>query len=658
MNDTDPSLLDTILGFGVILIFLIAVGWLAGRILGVRRGLGRATLAGLIGFAAGWIFIAVEYGDTDIEIDDVSDLAGLGIGFLGYVLMVTLLSSVVLDALFRPRAGKRRLRIPHPFRALRERLAAVARLRQIADAARRSGLVGRRMTSPASLATPEGARALRLTLEQSGGMLVKFGQIASTREDLLPPVVTEELANLRASVPGLPADVVREVIESELGAPVSDTFAEFDESPLAAASIGVTHRARLRDGRRVIVKVQRPGIEESIDRDGRVLVWAATQLEGRSESAARLGVAELARELVVGIKAELDFTREAANNRMMREARSDDPGVAFPEIFADYTTRRVLVMEEVVGASVADADAVAATGVPPATLAEHLYGSFLNQVLQDGVYHADPHPGNVLIGDDGTMSFIDYGAVGHLDPVTLEGLQQMALGFTLRDPSLLARGVRRIAGAKGEELDIASMEFDVGVVLTDVQGGGFDPGALSEILRVLERHGVGAPRALTVLARAVLTLDGTLRLLDPEFRMGPATQTRMSRMVTEAELNPRDQLLREAARATPVLRALPQLTEDLALQARAGRLTMRVDRFSGPDGRRVDRWISQILFTVIGVMGLIGSGILLLAAGLLPNEPVAAYLRIIGFVGLLLSTAMQMRVVAHILRRSDPKDPF
>jgi ubiquinone biosynthesis protein len=489
-------------------------------------------------------------------------------------------------------------------------------------------------------------------------MLVKFGQIASTRDDLLPAVITDELAELRSSVPGLPFTVVRSVVETELGAPLDSIFTSFDEEPLAAASIGVTHRAVLRDGRRVIVKVQRPGVEESVAIDGRVLIGGARNLERRSAAARRVGVVGLARELVSGITEELDFTREASNNAAMRRARVGDEGVDIPEIYADLTTRRMLVMDEVVGTSVSDQSAVDACGVSRAQLAKNLLDSFLSQILTDGVYHADPHPGNVLVDRHGTLWFIDFGAVGWIDPVTLEGLQQMALGFTLRDPSVLARAVRRVAGQAGESIDITSLEFDLGVVLTTLQGGGFDPAAISEIIRVLDRHGVGAPPSLTILARAILTLDGTLRALDPDFRMGPSAQERMGEIVSHQDLDPRDQLTRELVRALPILRSMPQVTEDLALQARSGRLTLRIDRFSGSDGHRVEHWLNRILFTVIGVVGLVGSALVLIAGGLAANDTVANPMRLIGFVGLFLSAAMMMRVVAQILARRDDDDPF
>ena len=658
MIQSQGSIWDLIVTVSVVFLGSLFMGWLSARILDVRRGRLRSLAAGVIGFFGGLALLALQIqGNVEIDFENDSNATLLlVITWLGYALIVSLVASLVIDAMLRPRRG--RSGFPRPIRAIKARIAVTRRLTHIARIARKNGLIGRRLASRSELLSPETARALRLTLEESGGMLVKFGQIASTRDDLLPPVITEELAELRSSVPGLPFATVRSVVEEELGAPLDAIFTSFDEHPLAAASIGVTHRAVLRDGRRVIVKVQRPDVEESVAIDGRVLIGGARSLERRSAAAKRVGVLGLARELVAGITEELDFTREAANNAAMRRARATDEGVDLPEIYADMTTKRVLVMDEVAGAPVSDQAAVDACGAPRAELARHLMDSFLSQTLADGVYHADPHPGNVMVDSTGTLWFIDFGAVGWIDPVTLEGLQQMALGFTLRDPSVLARAVRRVAGQAGESIDISSLEFDLGVVLTTLQGGGFDPAAISEIIRVLDRHGVGAPPSLTILARAILTLDGTLRALDPDFRMGPAAQERMGEIVAHQELDPRDQLTRELVRALPILRSMPQVGEDLALQARNGRLTLRIDRYSGPDGHRVEHWINRILFTTVGVIGLLGSGLVLIAGGLSANDTVANPLRIIGFVGLFLSAAMMMRVVAQILARRDDDDPF
>ena len=636
-------------------LFLFAMAWITGRLLGVKRGFWRAFFAGLIGLFAGLALVYAQFGDLE-QIEDPADLLKLGSGFLGYVLLITMLASIVFEAILRPRHGRRRrLRLPHPLRWIAAKFALLQRLWQIGMAARRHGLVGRKYASRAALASPEGAHALRLTLEECGGMFVKFGQIAAGRDDLLPTTITGERGELRSSVTALPPDVVHAVLRGELGDAESTTFSSFDDTALAAASIGVTHRAVLADGRDVIVKIQRPRIDEIVERDGRVLLWGARQLERGSDSARSLGIVDLCQELLNSVTEELDFRREAANNAAMRRHRDQVPGVDYPQVFEDLTTRRMLVMEEVAGRSVSDPGAVAAVEIPPQELADRLLRSFLDQVLQDGVYHADPHPGNVLIDDAGVLWFIDYGAVGHLDPITIEALQQMAIGFTLRDPGMLARAVRRMAGGAGESLDIPSLEFDMGQVLAQVEGGGFGPAAIAEVVHVLRRHEVKVPTALTVLGRSAVTMEGTLRVISPGYRMAEETQRLVKAEPPSG--GARGIAQQELLRALPALRPLPQLTEDVALQLRSGRLGVQIERYAGGDRVQVDAWLDRILWAAMGMVGLIGSGLLLIAASLVPPEDGSGmYLRVIGFVGLVASSAMQMRTVARVLQRRSPDD--
>lgn len=635
-------------------LFLLAIGWLTTRLLGVRRGFWRSLFAGLVGLLAGYILVVVQYGDIE-QLNELSDLPRLGFGFIGYVLLVTMITSVVLEAVLRPRDRRRRRhRLPRPFRWIRAKFALAQRVWDIGMAARRHGLVGRKYASKARLTSPEGARALRLTLEDCGGMFVKFGQIAAGRDDLLPATVTAELGELRSAVKPLPIETVREQLTQEFGDRYQSMFETFDDEPLAAASVGVTHRATLPGGRRVIVKIQRPQIDEIVERDGRVLLWGARQLERGSESARSLGLVDLARELLRSVSEELDFRREAANNAAMRRNRASDEGIGIPMVDQSLTTRRILVMDEVQAVSVADTAAVARAPVPRRELADRLLRSFLGQVLNDGVYHADPHPGNILIDEQGTLWFIDFGAVGHIDPITLEALQQMAIGFTLRDPGLLARSVRRIVGGSGQDLDMPSLEYDMGQVLGDIEGAGFGPAAISQVIRVLQRHSIKAPRTLTVLGRAAVTIEGTLRDLAPGYRMAQAAQQLVTADDTVAGSG-RDLAMKELTRALPSLRPLPQLTEDVALQLRAGRLSLRVSTLDGPDGLIVERLLDRVLWAALSVAGLLGSAVLLLAGQFNVDSLVSVYLRYIGFGGLVVSSAMQMRAVARLLnRRLDP----
>jgi ubiquinone biosynthesis protein len=307
--------------------------------------------------------------------------------------------AIALDVITRSTRRRHRSRrsLRHPARAVRSVLAPLSRFRELVGNARRENLLHVRYRTPAALASPDLARRVRLVLERSGGMFIKFGQIAATRSDLLPVTLTSERAHLQANVAPIPPEEVQAVLAAELDEPPEKAFASFDVEPLAAASIGQAHRATLHDGRPVIVKVQRPGLEELVRRDGAVLSFVARQLQGRVESARRIGVRALADELIRSIEAELDYGREVMAGERLRENLGDDGGVRIPVVYPTLSSQRMLVMDEVVGRSVADAAAMDAVPIARSELARRLLASFLQQILRDGYYHADPHPGNVLV---------------------------------------------------------------------------------------------------------------------------------------------------------------------------------------------------------------------------------------------------------------------
>ena len=309
-------------------------------------------------------------------------------------------------------------------------------------------------------------------------------------------------------------------------------------------------------------------------------------------------------------------------------------------------------MEEVQGRPVSDVDALDRSPVPRHELARRLLRAFLDQVLSGGIYHADPHPGNVLLDESGTLWWIDFGSVGFLDPVTLDALQTLALGISLRDPALLTRAVRRMSGEAGDAVDARALEFDLGAVLTDqLRAGGFDPRSISTVLSVMTRYGLEPPRSLTLLSRAMLTLEGTLRLIDPPFALAEEARASLSSMPMTDVGDLNRQLQREAIRALPSLRSLPENVEELALQLRTGRLVIGVDRYSGPDGDRVETWLDRLVFATLGGAGLLSSAVLLLGSAVTPDQTTAIVLRWVGFLGLVVSSTMQMRAVAQLLRR-------
>ena len=358
------------LGYLLVLPFWIAmIGVLSGRVLGVHIGRLRNAVAAIVGWLVGLIAGVVALGPHDrhpVLIVTLSVFFGV---------LASLPVAIILDVVTR--GGRRhplaRFTVRHPVRATRAVLSPLGRFRQIVENARAENLLHVRYRSSAALASPDFARRLRRMLERSGGMFVKFGQIAATRTDLLPEPLTSELSNLHSNVQRLTDEEAASVLSSELAEPVEKAFAEFDRHPLAAASIGQTHRAKLHDGRAVVVKLQRPGLEEIVLRDSAVLEFVARQLDRRVEAAHRIGIRDLADELITSIENELDYGREAAAGMRLRENRSGDVGVQIPPVHPTLSTRRLLVMDEVIGSSISDAAAVDAAPVSRIELARRLY---------------------------------------------------------------------------------------------------------------------------------------------------------------------------------------------------------------------------------------------------------------------------------------------
>ena len=647
----------------LLVFFVLFVGKVAGRLLGIRLGSWRGAFVGAVGWLLGAVAAAYTIGETtadggrEVKVDGFEDAvaAFAVVTFFGVLAAMPL--AIGLDLLTRgaPRARPRRRRrgLLHPVRTVRLALAPYGRLRELVGNARRANLLHLRFASASGLESPEVARRVRTVLEESGGMLVKLGQIASTRGDVLPAPLVAELANLRADVAPIGADAVRSVLEDELAEPVEQAFDAFEWEPLAAASIGQTHRAVLHDGTRVVVKVQRPGIDDVVDRDAAVLRLAARQLERRVGAARAIGLRALSDELIGGLEEELHYLHEAAVGTALRAHRAGDVGIAVPGVHTALSTDRVLVMEEVVGRSIVDPAALEASPVGRQELARRLLSSYLGQVLDDGMFHADPHPGNLLLDAGGTIWMLDFGSVGRLGPGVLEGLRGLAIGVALSDPGVLARATRDLAAGGATTVDLRALEADLAVALGQLESpGGLDPALVGEVIMVMRRHGLGVPPSVTLLARSLLTLEGTLKALDPSFSLGAEGKRIVGEEHRDAFGTPQEILEREALRSLPALRTLPEHAEALADQLRAGRLTLRTERFAGGDRAVVDAWVDRLVIAVIGGAGTLASSVLLFAAAQTDDETVHDALLILGFSGLAFGTILLMRGAARALRRT------
>jgi ubiquinone biosynthesis protein len=635
------------LGAGYLLVlpfWIAAIGLLSARVLGVQIGRWRNAVAAIIGWAIGIVTAALALGPHDQHPALVIALSV----FFGVLASLPL--AIILDVVTRGRHRHRRARrtLRHPVRATRSVLAPLGRFRQIVENARAENLLHVRYRTTAALDSPDFAHRLRHVLERSGGMFVKFGQIAATRSDLLPETVTSELSNLHSNVSRLSDEQVAEVLSAELAEPVEQAFAEFDTVPLAAASIGQTHRARLHDGTAVVIKLQRPGLDELVLRDSAVLSFVARQLDHRVEAAHRVGIMDLAEELITSIESELDYSSEAAAGTKLRESLGSATGVRIPGVHPTLSTQRLLVMDEVVGGSISDAAAVDAAPVERAELARRLLGVFLAQILNDGYYHADPHPGNVLIDAQGTLWLLDFGAVGRIDPIAREALQGIALGFALRDASVVARAVRHLVGDT-QHIDMRQLERDMAVLLGEVESAGFGAAAMAGVVGVIERHGIRPPRSMMLLSRTLITLEGTLRMLSPGFELGSEAELIVRSDHREDLGTPEELAQRELIHALPALRTLPEHAEAIASQWRSGRMVVRTERFAGPDRMIVENWLNRGLVAVATAAGALASATLLVAGSLASDKGVRDALWVLGFSGLTGTTVLLMRTVAQAL---------
>ncbi|GDY54600.1 hypothetical protein SVIO_052230 [Streptomyces violaceusniger] len=355
-------------------------------------------------------------------------------------------------------------------RTLRSRVARTRRYAHISSIVLRHGLrpylLGR---DGGRTGSREGkrhlARPLRLALEEAGPTFVKLGQMLSTRHDLLPPEYVSELSRLQYQVPAEPEAHILEQLRRELGGPVEEIFAEFDSTPLAAASIAQVHLARLHSGRKVAVKVQRPGIRTSVERDLDIICRMARMLEQRARWARALGVVALADGFAVSIQEEMDFRVEARNLATVRaawERRAPDETIALPAVHDALSSERVLVLEWLPGLPISAGGEFGGENAERRdALARALLTNQLLQILVDGIFHADPHPGNILLLEDGRIGLIDFGSVGRLDSSLRASLTRFLLAVHNADPAAMCDALLEVL-ARPEEINEQELERALG----------------------------------------------------------------------------------------------------------------------------------------------------------------------------------------------------
>ncbi|MBC9717496.1 AarF/ABC1/UbiB kinase family protein [Streptomyces sp. TRM66268-LWL] len=644
--ETDFLVPSFVLGF----LFTFVPALLARRLLNLRSGVPRIAFCTLVA-------ITISGSTVGRDMRQGSEWSLVTV-FWGVTLALTMLMLLLIEACVPSGAGPVGL-----IKELHRRILRARRYAQVSAISTRSGLPRFAADRPSRNAPERNAAyavALRRTLDDSGVTFVKLGQLLSTRRDMLPPEFIDELSKLRNEVPPASWEQMREQLTDELGAPPEEFFKDFDPTPLAAASIAQVHRATLSDGRPVVVKVQRPGIVRVVDRDLDIVRRTARTLQRRFAWARGIGAVDLAEGFADSLREELDFRIEARNLATVAAAGAGRSPVRLPQVHQELTTARVLVMEALDGISLGSAAAtLAARGTDRGAPARTLLDVLLRQIMVDGVFHADPHPGNILLLPDDSLALIDFGSVGRLDTRLQGSLQRLLVGIDQRDPA----GVRDAFVAimdRSEAVDGESLERSLGRFMARHLGPGLTPDVemFTDLFRIVSAHGVAVPAEVAAVSRALAALEGTLAHLAPGFDIVSETRAFAEREIT-AQLHPES--LRQAARdelvsLIPLLRRIPRQVERITADLERGVFTVNTRMFADPADQRVLAGLLQqalvaVLAATTGLMSVV-----LLAAGGGPRVSDRLRLHeVFGYNLLVPSVIMMLRVLVGGFRRRESR---
>lgn len=434
---------------------------------------------------------------------------------------------------------------------------------------------------PAEPAERDDAERFTASLESLGPTFIKFGQLLSTRQDLLPAAYTEALTRLQDNVEPVPVEEIRARIEASLGAPVSTLFAEFDDAPLASASLAQAHRAVTRSGRDVVVKVLRPGVRDRVRRDLASLGELADFADANTPVGPRLGAARMLAQFRRSMADELDYRKEAANLDLFRNLVDDEPDLLVPGYVADYSTDDVLTLEFMPGRKITDVGPLTMLDVDGARLAASLFRFMLKAMLIDGILHADPHPGNLFLTPDHRVALLDVGMVVRLPGRLRSSIVKLLVSIGDGDGEGAA-AVLADMGHPTDEYDAAAFRDDVSHLVSSTLSMGADLQAgavLMQLARISGTHGLRPPAEMTLVAKALLNLDQSTQHLDPGFTPVEAIRANLPTILAAGLTPSAGQSLLGGIEGKEFLERLPRRANRLLDALSDGELTLRVDAF-------------------------------------------------------------------------------
>lgn len=499
---------------------------------------------------------------------------------------------------------------------------------------------------------------IRMVLEELGPTFIKLGQVLSTRPDLIPPDLADELARLQQHVAPFPFEQVRRIVETELGRPLEEVFERFEEQALAAASIGQVHRAVLRDGEDVVVKVQRPRIRSVIDVDLEILLHLATLIERHVEGGRLHRPTRIVEEFTRVIERELDFGIEAAHLERFAAQFINDPTIYVPKVFHDASARRVLTLEYVDGVPIGVLTGGGGDGArgdhDPRRLAERGADLTLRQIFDHGFFHADPHAGNILVLPGDVICLLDFGMMGRLDRRCREDVADLIFAVARRDAAAASRALVRVTEHDDEvDLDLRALERDVAEFIDLHVTGELGRLNMARLLRgmldLVGRHSLRIAPDLVTMLKALATVEGIAVRLDPQLDMIARAEPYVRRLKLD-RLSPR-RVLREvydsSAELIELAREIPGAVRDLLRLAKRGGLRLGFEhRGLGELIDSNERIANRVSFAIVVAALIVGSSLIVHSE----IPPTWHGIPVIGLAGFLAAGVMGFLLLVAIIR--------
>lgn len=604
----------------VIVAFSLIATWIVRRLLDVEIGWLRTFVTALVVFLLASPVAIWTLNESDIYSDGrfVAPWA-VSLAFValtvGWMFAAVVIAVLTLEFLWPSH------RMRNPISVVRDAIRRRDRARryaQIVAIGSRNGLTfyESRRRGDGELPT-----ALVSAMNEAGVTFVKLGQVLSSREDVLPPALIDALSTLQMDSSPIPWAEAQAAIIDQLGVPIEQVFTEIDPAPLAAASVAQVHAARLVTGEDVVVKIQRPRARAQVTTDLDILDRLASDAEARTDWAKDYGLHALVTEFARGLREELDYRTEVANSEMLRAAIAGDPHsrLRIPQMFRDYCTDRMIVQERVGGTPFSRLQPGALPHDQAVEIADDLVESVVDQIVVRGIFHADLHPGNLILDDErdadgaSTITLIDFGSVGIVESSMRRLLVPMLIGMANEDDVAVTDVALLMCGRPSGDFDEVALQRDIGVILTRLHNARADENVFRLLLDVLRRNRMALPPSLLLVFRTLASLEGTLRKLVPDYDMvGHALH--IAPRLARSLASPTKALLSAQTWSALLIeqtRRLPRRIENVTRSLDDGTLSVQLRTFETPEERSwVDGLLGRLTMTAIGI-ALVISGIIL-----------------------------------------------